>query len=958
MKETFNELEEVTVVAYGIQKKETLTGAISSVKTEALLRSPNASVANSLAGQITGLSSNVTSGQPGDEDPKIYVRGVGSLTDEASSPLILVDGVERSFFQMDPNEIESITVLKDASATAVFGVRGANGVVLVTTKRGVKGKAKIDISSSVGITVPTRMLEMTDSYTYASLYNEMNSNDGQELTFDDYELERFRLGDEPILYPNTNMRDYLMKKTSIQTQHNINISGGTDKMRYFISAGFLYQDGLFKQFKELDYNNNYTYKRYNYRTNLDMDISKSTTLKIGLGGIVGQKHEPVPAGSTGNTAGNRGIFQMMNITQPMATPGVIDGQLILNDRNKYSPILMDNVALSMIYDAGYRDMISNTMNMDFTLTQKLDFVTKGLSIEAKGAYNTSDSYERIRGGASEAYTPYYQSFLEGMHTEVDHPLDTDTNYNKNIVYKISGEKKARSFSERKTRARDWYTEASLRYNRKFGEHNVGGLLLYNQSKKYYPKYFMDVPSAYVGLVGRLTYDYKSRYMAEFNFGYNGSENFAPDKRYGAFPAGSIGYIVSEEAFMKKQKVIDYLKLRASVGLVGNDNISGNRFLYLPDAYLVDQGGNSKDWNAPLHGYNWGADGKVLLNGAFEGRIGNPDVTWETSLKQNYGIDIHFLQSRLKASVDVFFEDRKDILINRGTIPGLLSLNSKILPVVNMGRVKNHGYEIELKWDDNVNDFRYWVSANMSYAKDKIIFQDESEPNEPYLWRTGKPVGTIFGYVDEGFYSKDDFIDVEKGILKEGLPDPKAKVAPGDVKYKDLNDDMVIDTDDQCAIGHPLRPSYTFGLNYGADYRGWFFTMNWTGVAERSLLLADQFRGSVGMQFTADNRWTEERANVAEAPRLSENSKDHNTKTSTMWLRNGDYLKLKSLSLGYNFTAIPALKQIGISQLSVKFTGYNLLTFDHFGIIDPESQPSLRDSYPVSKIYSFGINITF
>ena len=316
--EVANALNEVMVVAYGTQKKETLTGAISSVKTDGLLRSPNASIASSLAGQVTGLSSVSTSGQPGKEDPSIYIRGVGSLTEGASSPLILVDGVERSFFQMDPNEIESVTVLKDASATAVFGVRGANGVILVTTRRGQEGKATISITSSVGVQQPTRILKMADSYTYATLFNEMNDNDGKSKhTFDDYALERFRLGDDPIMYPNMNWRKYIMKNSSIQTQHNLNISGGTDRVRYFISMGFLWQDGLFRQFKELDYNNNYSYTRYNYRGNLDLDITKSTLLKVGLGGIVGITHEP------NDQDYPYGLFSLINMAQPFNSPGTV-----------------------------------------------------------------------------------------------------------------------------------------------------------------------------------------------------------------------------------------------------------------------------------------------------------------------------------------------------------------------------------------------------------------------------------------------------------------------------------------------------------------------------------------------------------------------------------------------------------------------------------------------------------
>lgn len=960
--ETSNELEEVTVVAYGTQKKETLTGAISSVKTDALLRSPNASVANSLAGQITGLSSVATSGKPGAEDPSIYVRGVGSLTESASRPLILVDGVERSFFQMDPNEIESVTVLKDASATAVFGVRGANGVVLVTTRRGTEGKAKIAVTSSVGITQPTRVLDMADSYTYAMAHNEMKDHDGKPHSFDQYTLDRFRLGDEPIMYPNVDWRRAIMKNSTVQTQHNLNISGGTDKVSYFISLGFLYQNGLYKQFKELDYNTNDSYTRYNYRTNLDINPTKTTSIKLGLGGIVGVSRDPYD-----NSA--NGLFARLNRLQPFNGPSeLVDGKLVLMNRDRYEGVLMGGSGLNSFYNLGHTNKTSNTMNMDLVLTQKLDVITKGLSFEVKGAYNTSYSYmKKIYRTAIEEYEPYYQSALEGKGA---HPEPGDTDYNKTIVYKMNSQYAASTFNfgEETARARDWYLEASLRYNRKFGNHNVTGLLLYNQSKKYYPTQFTDVPAAYVGLVGRLTYDYKSRYMAEFNFGYNGSENFSPDKRFGAFPAGSIGYIVSEEAFMKKQKVVDYLKLRASVGLVGNDNMANNRFLYLPDRYFVDQQGGQDAWKGYAHGYNFGYNSTAWNLGAFETRLGNPNVTWETALKQNYGMDIHFLKSRLKISADIFFEDRKDILITRQTIPVMSSFSSSLLPAVNMGRVKNKGYEVEVKWGDRVKEFRYWIDANVSYAKNTIISQDEVEPNEPYLWRTGKSVGAVFGYVSEGFYSKNDFADLEKGILKEGMPDPKVKVAPGDIKYRDLNGDKVINDDDQCEIGYPTRPLYTFGLNYGAEYKGWSFSMNWTGAADRSLVLSNTFaipfgagNGQSGglLQYHVDNRWTDdETAANATIPRFAENSLAHNTKQSTVWIKDGSFLKLKTITIGYNFTGLSSLKLIGISQLGLKLTGYNLLTFDKFGIMDPECNPSIKDTYPITKIYSLGVNITF
>lgn len=951
--ETSNLLNEVTVVAYGTQNKKTLTGAVASVKTDALLASPNASIANSLAGKIAGLSSVQSSGQPGAEDPKLFVRGIGSLSEGGASPLILVDGVERSFFQMDPNEIEDITVLKDASATAVFGVRGANGVILVTTRRGEEGKASISVSSSVGFQTPTRMLEMADSYTYAMAYNEMQRNDGtpEELwVFDAYKLERFRTGDTPILYPNIKWREYMMKDAALQTQHNLNISGGTKNVRYFISLGYLFQDGLFKDFGKDELG--YKYNRYNYRANLDLDLTPSTLMKLNIGGVVGDKHQP---------AKHSALWEGINWAQPFSSPGIIDGKLV-NSANKYDKVILVN-PLNSYYNAGYRQSVTNTMNLDLSITQKLDFITKGLSMEAKGAYNTDYTYTKIRGGdyggyGGETYTAYYQSELENPGMDYNDP-----DFNKEIVYVIEGQEGKLNFSEETGRGRNWYFEASVRYNRKFGDHNVGALLLYNQHKKYYPSQYTYLPTAYVGLVGRVTYDYKSRYLAEFNIGYNGSENFAPDQRFGTFPAFSLGYILSEEKFMKKQKVIDFLKLRASVGLVGNDNMSGNRYLYLPDAYNVDLLKDDGTWGTPMWGYNFGLNNGTPIKGSVEKRLGNKNVTWETSLKQNYGVDMNFFGNRLKTKFDIFFEDRKDILIARKTIPLMTSLTDKLLPVVNMGEVKNKGYEIEVGWADKLNSaFDYYINANMSYSKNKIIYQDEVEPNEPYLWRTGKQVGAVFGYVADGFYSDDDFVD---GKLKEGLPVPSANVAPGDAKYRDLNNDGVIDPDDQMNIGFSTTPNYTFGLNLGASYKGFFFSMNWTGTAERSLLMSEDFRNPFNgdtrslMQHLVDHRWTPETAATATQPRFATSTGAHNIMTSNIWLRDGSYIKLKNLTLGYNFTDYPVLKKIGIKQLGVKFTAYNLLTFDHFGIMDPESNPSrYTDTYPVVKIFNFGVDIKF
>ena len=949
MQEDVQTLSEVVVVGYGSQKKETLTGAISGIKGDALLKSPNASISNSLAGSIPGISSVQTSGEPGADDAKIFVRGVGSLTEAGATPLILVDGVERSFFQMDPNEIESISVLKDASATAVFGVRGANGVILVTTKRGTEGKAKVSVTSSVGVQSPTRIVDVADSYTHAVMKNMLDRNNGvseKELIFQPYDLDRFRLGDEPIMYPNVNWYDYLTKKLSIQTQHNLNISGGTKDVKYFVSLGFLYQDGFFKNFKELDYNSNYKYSRYNYRANLDMNLSKSTVLKLNIGGIVGVKNAP----------NNHEDFwwSLMATSAPFSSPGLVDGKKVVTDPARFPGLMNGYEMFQNFYGTGYSRQVSNTMNFDMVLTQNLDFVTKGLTLEAKGSYNTTYSYTKDVSTQTVSYIPFYYSSVKDPGLKIEDP-----NFNKEIVYKTSGRDGELLYKQGDTsRSRDWYFEASLRYQRKFGNHNVGALALYNQSKKYYPEDYESIPTAYVGLVGRLTYDYCSRYLAEFNIGYNGSENFAPDKRFGTFPAGSIGYVLTEEPFWKKNNYLTYMKLRASVGLVGNDNMRNNRFLYL-DSYVVDKLDRDKDYKDYLDGYNFGLYNTVIANGAEEKRLANKFVTWETALKQNYGVDMNFFSDKLRLTFDYFIEKRKDILINRRTIPIYTSLNESLLPVVNMGKVDNKGYEVSLKWNDKVKDFSYWLDANMSYAKNKIVYQDEVEPNEPYMWRTGQSVDAIFGYVTERFYTEDDF-DSSGKLLPE-LPQPGETVRPGDLKYKDLNGDHVINSDDVCKIGNPKRPLYTFGFNYGIEYKGFFASMNWTAAKEANVELAYSFqtpfdKRQVLYQFIADGTWTPETANTAKYPRLSSNNS--NKQTSTTWVQDASYIKLKNATIGYNITNKKILNAIGASLISIKLTGYNLLTFDKLDFMDPEGEPNRKQSYPIMKIYNLGINVTF
>lgn len=564
MNEDSEMLEEVQVIGYGTQKRITVTGAVSSVGTKDILKSPVPNVAQALTGKVPGLSTIQYSGQPGADDPAIFVRGIGSLDAKRAAPLIMVDGVERSFFRLDPNEIENVTVLKDASATAVFGVRGANGVILVTTKRGEEGKAQISVSTSASLQKPLRLYEYANSYDYAVAFNEKLTNDGASPVFNENILNAFKNHTDPLLYPDMNWMNLIMKPTSFQSQHNLNISGGTERVRYFTSIGILTQDGLFRSF-DAGYNSNFTYNRYNYRANLDIDVTQTTLLSVNLGGRLEDTCEP-------NTKSN--LFTFLTRVTPFGGAGLYDGKWIHTspDNIGWDKGALENAdPFECFFGKGYNQKIYNEINLDLSVKQKLDIITKGLSVTVKGSYNSGYTHTKNRYKE----IPYYTAHK-----------DPDTN---ELFFRKFREETQLYFDESTNRGRNWYLEGSLNYDRKFGNHHVGGLILYNQWRDQYPnpdKFdYISIPRGYVGLVGRATYDYNNRYMVDFNIGYNGSENFAPGHRYGIFPAFSAGWIISEEKFMKSQSFINYLKVRGSYGIVGNDLMSTkSRFFYLPDAY--------------------------------------------------------------------------------------------------------------------------------------------------------------------------------------------------------------------------------------------------------------------------------------------------------------------------------------------------------------------------------------
>lgn len=943
-------LEDVVVIAYGTQSKATLTGSLVTADTKKLVRAPVASITNVLAGSLPGVSTVQTSGQPGADAAAINIRGVGSLT--GSSPLVLVDGVERDFSQIDPNEIENLSVLKDASATAVFGVRGANGVILITTKRGMVGKPTISFSSLTGLQQPMSYVKQTGSYEFARFWNIKQAQDGEidkAKYFTREDIEAFRTGSDPILHPSSDWRKIVFNKFFLQTKNNINISGGTENLRYFVSFGYLYQNGILKSLDNMPYDNNYKYNRYNYRANLDFKLSKTTTMKLGVGGNLGETQEP------NYNTDNPWIYATIWAV-PMAGPGFVNGVRTLIPWGVYPVESRD--AFDCFYGNGYKQKYETTLNMDLEVTQKLDFLTKGLSISLKGAYDNRFNLNKNRtGGAIESQNVYYKSYL----SDAAKPW-TDPDYDKTLVYVPTGSFTPLSYAEGYNRDRNWYLEGRVNYDRTFGVHKVSALFLYNQSRDYYPKLdsggdasYQYLPRNYIGYVGRITYSYKQKYLADINAGYNGSENFAPGKyRYGFFPSGSIGWVISEENLMKRQKVIDYLKIRMSWGKVGNDLGTSSRFIYMPGV-----------WSSS-GSYSFGVDNPVNAEAYAMGTPGNSEVSWETAKKQNYGIDMRMLNSRLSLSVDYFIENRTGILISPKSTPNIISTG---LPNLNIGKVDNKGYEITLGWDETLErGFRYYLNANVSFARNKIIYMDEV-PNEfDYMNQTGRPVNTPTNlYKFERIYQYDDFIKQANGTLKlrPELPQPSTQVYPGDCMYADLNGDNIVDSKDKMTYGYTNKPEYVFGLNGGFSYKGFNFNMQWVGATHVNKMLEIEYRipytnaGKRGLlQYFYDDCWTPENQTGAKIPRPSKTSMTWNSEPSTLWLRDATYFRLKTVSLSYTFMNRKCLKPLGIKSIELSLTGYNLLTFSPMDILDPESLATNSGGYPLVKNYSLGLNVNF
>lgn len=926
-------MDEVVVVGFGTQKKVTLTGSISSVKTEEILRAPVSSVANALGGRATGVVTVQRGGEPGRDIADIFIRGVATFAGGNSTrPLVLVDGVERSLAGIDPYTIESFNILKDASATAVFGVRGANGVIIITTKTGQKGKPQFSFSSNFAWQNPIRLPKLLDAVDYAILRNEAEANDvgPGAIKFTQYDIERYRKGDDPYFHPNIDWFDYMLKSYAPQQQYNLSMSGGGQDSKFFVSLGYLNQDGAYKLggiFDEFSANPNF--KRYNIRTNFDFNLSRNLTVLIKASSEVGASNY-----SNSNTSD---IFGTILSANPVMSPVLYNGRIVRNVEG-LTAFQISNTPLFQMLNNGFNRNFSNRFNSNIAVRYKLDAITKGLLFRAMGAY---DSYylQQIRRTKQIPLWDLMRNRSATTFQDSIVPIPIVNQFEGPVSF--GGESFARN--------RKFYAESALEYSRNFNGHNFNALAL-GMIERFYSG-ANELPFNYVGLVSRLSYGYKNKYLVDFNAGYNGSENFAVGKQFGFFPSFSLGYVLTEEKFMEKQKTLSYLKLRGSYGKVGNDKIGGNRFLFLPSSFVSGA--------SYFFGLNNVASGSYR-----EASIGNPNVTWEVATKINLGADFKFFDDRLNISADVFSEKRDNILWNLN-VPITFGSLSLISPY-NIGQAENKGYEFELGFKDELKGgkFKYWVNANYTFARNKIIYMDEAPQPFPGLQMTGNRIGQVKGLLANGIYNTLDEVNDPKRpkSIWEG-----AGLKPGDIRYVDITGDGIIDNNDLVNIGNPNIPEVIYGATFGASWKGFELSVFFQGAGNVSTYLQGEaawpfIAGTKAAFETAKESWSEERylrGDKITLPRLTASPEvgKHNYRPSSFWMQDASYLRLKNVEFSYTFSAAQ-LRKVGMKGLRIYVSGQNLLTWTKMPYFDPEIPSSNGSIYPMTRIFNTGLNIQF
>ena len=947
LEEQVNELEETVIVGYGTQRKISNIGAQSSMKMEDI-KTPSASLTTTLAGRLAGVVAVQRTGEPGKDAADIWIRGIS--TPNTSSPLVLVDGVERSFNDIDPEDIESLTTLKDASATAVYGVRGANGVILIKTKPGKVGKPTVSADYYESFTRFTKMVDLADGITYMNAANEAMRNDGIATKYTEDQIRNTIAGKDPYLYPNVDWLKEIFNDWGHNHRVNVNVRGGSEKVAYYASVSYFNETGMTVTDKNINtYDSKMKYSRYNFTTNLNIDVTPTTKVEIGAQGYLGEGNYPAISSAD--------LYNAAMSISPVEYPKMffVNGEAFVPGTSTNNNF---NNPYSQATRRGYDNLTKNQIYSNLRVTQDLDMLTKGLKLTAMYAF---DVYNEIHVHQDRAESTY--NFL-----------DTSVPYDMNgqpILQRIYEGSNVLSYTQETSGNKKTYLEASLNYDRTFNDdHRVSALFLFNQqSKLLYPKGTLEdaIPYRMMGIAGRATYSWKDRYFAEFNIGYNGAENFSPKHRFGTFPAFGVGWVVSNEKFWQPlSKAVSFLKIRYTDGKVGNSEVSDRRFMYL------DQMKENGDY-----GYKFGPNGTKWSG--YETVNMAVDLIWEESRKQDLGIDLKLFNDDLSIVFDLFKERRENILLKREhSIPSFLGYNTSA-PYGNIGIIENKGFDGTIEYNKRIN--KDWVIAlrgNVTFNKDKWIQGELPEQKYEWMNQYGHNINGVKGYVAEGLFTQaeiDDMArweslsDANKAITPKPFASQFGTVKAGDIKYKDLNNDGQIDAYDQTYISRGDVPTTVYGFGFTVGWKDLSVGMMFQGVAGAERVLngssVNPFNGGGGsgnLYSNIGDRWTEENPDQnAFYPRLSYGSETtsniNNFQKSTWWVRNMNFLRLKTLQISYNLPK-PWVNKVHLKNAAVYVMGTNLFTLSRFKLWDPELNTDNGASYPNTTSYSVGINFTF
>lgn len=920
-----NVIDEVVVTGLGSQKKLTLTGAVTSVDVETLKSTPTGILSNSLAGNVAGVLAMQTSGQPGYNKSEFWVRGISTFG-ASTAALVLVDGFERDLNDVNVEDVASFTVLKDASATAIYGARGANGVVLITTKHGKAGK--VNISAKVETTYNTRTItpKFADGYTYASMMNESRITRNAEPVYQPEELEIFRLGLDPDLYPNVDWQDILLKKGAMNYRALINMSGGGNTARYYVSLAYTSQDGMYKTDDAVrkDYNTNANSEKWDYRLNTDIDVTKTTLVKVGVGGIFEKWNKP----------GIDDIWHTLVHTSPIAIPYMYSNGYIpaYGTGNRTNPWVMAT-------QTGYQHQWRNKVQTNITLEQNFDFITKGLRFVGRFGFDTfNDNWIAHKKWpeqwkAQKSRNELGQLVFDRVSTESKMFQESGGSGNRQEVF-----------------------EAELHYDRRFAKHQIGGILKYTQdswisTQNLGGDILNSIAKRHIGLAGRVSYNWNYRYFIDFNFGRNGSENFADGHHFGFFPAVSGAWNIAEEKFVQKNlKWMNMFKIRYSFGKVGNDDV-GRRFPYV---YSIGDYGGGYEWGDYNAGRSYGGMSYTSL--------ATDDITWEVATKHDLGIDLVLFDNRFSVTADYFHEQRDGIFMERGALPAIVGVNQR--PVANVGSVLSTGTDGNFSYSDKIGKVHFTIRGNWTLSKNEILERDEMRAVYAYQMDKGHRVNQARGLIAEGLFK--DYDDIRNSPRQDF-----GTVQPGDIKYKDVNGDGVVNDGDRVAIGATTRPNAIYGVGASFNWNGFDFNIHFQGAGKSSFFIngptvyafSEGTWGNVLKQVAESNRWIDHTISGtmdtedpnADYPRLSYGGNGNNFRESTFWLRDGRYCRLKTLEIGYSLPR-EWMNKIRFNNMRFFFMGTNLLTFSKFKLWDPEMGSSTGTNYPLVKSVTVGVTI--